>query len=236
MNINNNIIAICESALSLLMIEKKEILNGVRKKELTEWWLGIIHDRVDYFLKSKNFDMEAIPVNYLEEPPQSMSIVNRNLQIIQLILQSYNNIKSNSNNSSNGIDNMGNEVVELIETMKKEIYNVIDDFVYNSRILLHDHFNLEDDVPLDTNGFPMIIQGLLKLTHDRIDKKTSESIQRLLKDIDYCESMKRLENYNPNNGKTEIHIVPVSGLILSRFTRIELELKVFIILIFFNIK
>lgn len=43
--------AICESALSILLIEKKEIMNGVRKNELSEWWLSLIRSKVDNFLK-----------------------------------------------------------------------------------------------------------------------------------------------------------------------------------------
>ncbi len=54
-----------------------------------------------------------------------------------------------------------------------------------------------------------------------MDKKAADNIKRLLKDIDYCTSMKRLEI---SEQKSDFHIVPITGLIISRFTRLENEL------------
>jgi len=78
-------------------------------------------------------------------------------------------------------------------------------------------FNIEDEYSFDA----ILITALLKLTEDKMDKKLSENIKRALKDMNYVKEMKQLENFE---GKADLHIVPVSGLIISRFQRCLNEL------------
>ena len=40
------------------------------------------------FLKSKGYDLNAVPDNYIEQQPADMDAVKRNLQIIQSVLGS----------------------------------------------------------------------------------------------------------------------------------------------------
>lgn len=52
------------------------------------------------------------------------------------------------------------DILELIKELKTEVYSVIDDFVERVKLLLWDHFNIEEDIEFDLQ----IIEGLMQLT------------------------------------------------------------------------
>jgi hypothetical protein len=56
-------IAVCDSALDLLTLEKKRLLAGTLKNQLSEWWLQLIKEAVEKFLKEEGYDLEAVPFN-----------------------------------------------------------------------------------------------------------------------------------------------------------------------------
>lgn len=56
-------IAVCDSALDLLTLEKKRLLSGTLKNQLSEWWLQLIKEAVEKFLKEEGYDLDAVPFN-----------------------------------------------------------------------------------------------------------------------------------------------------------------------------
>lgn len=69
-----------------LKLERKDILSGKKKRELTDWWLQLIKSRVDDYLLSKDFDFDAVSNNYLDQPPRSFAAVKKNHRILLGIL------------------------------------------------------------------------------------------------------------------------------------------------------
>eukprot|EP01132_Coremiostelium_polycephalum_P000791 gene791-983_t len=75
-----------EMALDRLKIEKRNLMNGTKKEEITEWWLKRIENRVNEFLGERGYNFTAVPENYIEQPPANMKDVISNLMLIQKIL------------------------------------------------------------------------------------------------------------------------------------------------------
>ncbi|KYQ90945.1 hypothetical protein DLAC_07822 [Tieghemostelium lacteum] len=73
-------------ALDQLRIEKRSLMNGTKKEEVTEWWLKRIETRCNDFLKERGYNFSAVPENYIEQPPNNMKDVFSNLMLIQKIL------------------------------------------------------------------------------------------------------------------------------------------------------
>lgn len=66
-----------------------------RKEDLTRWWLNLIETSVDAFLRSLGYDFDAVPFHYIDQPPVSMSIILKNLQMIRFLLKaSSNNVEA----------------------------------------------------------------------------------------------------------------------------------------------
>ncbi|EGG17549.1 hypothetical protein DFA_08545 [Cavenderia fasciculata] len=76
----------CELVLDQLKIQKRNLMNGTMKEEMTEWWLKRIDSRVSDFLSERGYNFVAVPENYIEQPPTNMKDVISNLILIQKIL------------------------------------------------------------------------------------------------------------------------------------------------------
>jgi len=194
----------CEEALEHLQLEKRELMNGTTKDKTTEWWLSLIKDECDKFLERRGYNHNVIPSNYLEEPPNSIQAVRDNLQLIREIL--------NPNEDKH-------QVQRLIKRLKFEIYPQIDRFIGNAEIVLAEQFNIAYE-----NFSLAEAEARFTAERDTLDAEVREWIGDMFKDILYLKQMKRLEK--PQNRKEKIlDIVPVTGLIVGRFYRLENELK-----------
>ncbi|GAM28924.1 hypothetical protein SAMD00019534_121000 [Acytostelium subglobosum LB1] len=78
----------CELLFDKIKLEKRDILNGTIKNQITEWWLKLIETKTNAFLQERGYNFGAIPENYIEQPPNNMKDVIKNLALIKRILDS----------------------------------------------------------------------------------------------------------------------------------------------------
>lgn len=194
----------CEQALQHLQLEKRELMNGTTKDKTTEWWLSLIKDECDKFLDKRGYNNDVVPQDYLEQPPTNIQAVRDNLQLIKEIL--------NPNEDKH-------QVQRLIKNLKVQIYPEIDRFISNAQIVLAEQFNMDyDNFSLDA------AEAKFNSEKSTLSAEVREWIEDMFKDIHYLRQMKRLEK--PQNCKEKIlDIVPVTGLIVGRFYRLENELR-----------
>jgi len=208
------------------MLVKREILNANKKEELTNWWLGIIRQRVDKLLRDYNYDFDAVPNDYIDNPPSSLAQVKENLSVVQLCLRSFNTYQQREASAGREKDLLLTDrekelqaaMLELLANLKNDIYPKLDEFVIQAQTALLDHFDCLD-VPFDVT----MVVSLLKLTREDMDPTTTQSIERIIGEIRYVEQMKILENSTVKIDNKDI--VPITGLTVGRFVRLENELQ-----------
>ncbi|EFA81775.1 hypothetical protein PPL_05770 [Heterostelium album PN500] len=76
----------CELMLDQLKIEKRDLMNGTLKDEMTEWWLKRVEVRTSEFLSERGYNFTAVPENYIEQQPLNMKDVVNNLILIQKVM------------------------------------------------------------------------------------------------------------------------------------------------------
>lgn len=192
-----------------LSLRRAEILDGSRKKALTEWYLNHIENSVDKWLKDRAFDFEAIPPNYLEHPPRGghLNGVRDNLEIIE-------NVKTMQHEKLNPL--------ELMESLKTEVYDQINPFVSDIFAVVSDAFH----TPVNEETFPEIFKQLQDGVIDISQIEEGDRINECCKDLDYILEMKQSEEFTFTKKKLTLSkVVPITGLIFSRFLRIENELR-----------
>jgi hypothetical protein len=130
-----------------------------------------------------------------------MKVVRENLRIIEGILHS----------------GAGEELspTPLIELLKSEIYPIIDNFIWDSTIVISDRLNVDMDCDQITLFSRIAERARL------IDK--SDPVNMLIQDLKYLIEMKRLEGVQTS--EKLLHIVPIGGLVLNNFHRQWNELK-----------
>jgi hypothetical protein len=79
-------VGFCDSALGQLRLDKRDLLSGIQKQAMTEWWLELIESRVDEFLKSVGYHFAAVPDDYIGTPPSNIDHVEENLHLVSNIL------------------------------------------------------------------------------------------------------------------------------------------------------
>lgn len=189
---------------------RKTVLNGVKKRELTEWYLDHIENSVDEWLKTTHgFDFDAIPPNYLEHPPRGGHLhhVRDNVFIIE-------QVKS--------MDNAKFSPLQLMSSLRSEVYVKIDEFLDNLCVIISEKLNLA----VDFGNIRTICSGIMdeSIKLDQDDPETAW-ICECMKDVDYILEMKDCEEITFTKKKLQLsRVVPITGLIFSRFLRIENEL------------
>ncbi|KAL6041980.1 Helicase ATP-binding domain-containing protein [Balamuthia mandrillaris] len=194
----------CEEALEHLQLEKRLLMNGTTKDLTTEWWLTLIKDECDKFLVRRGFNFDATAYDYIADPPSDPRAVLDNLKLIKEIL--------NPNEDKHNVQ-------KLIKRLKEQIYPKIDLFINNAQIVLAEQFRMDyDNFSLEE------AEAKFHNEKDKLEDVSRNWIEDMLKDIQYLKEMKRLEK--PQNCKEKIlDIVPVTGLIVGRFYRLENELR-----------
>ncbi len=168
---------------------------------------------------AKGFDLHAVPYSYLDEAPKSLDSIRINIQIIYKFL----NLRS---------PEALQELREtLIDPLKQEIYNRIDEFLDCAETVL---LSLLGRIHRKTNG-PFSLETakvLFSNAKHNFSKTQQTQIENLLHDIAYIMQMKQLEydffstDTPASRGATELsQIVPITGLIVGKLHRLENELK-----------
>lgn len=188
----------CQGAQELVQLQRKELSNGSTKKTITDWYLKRIKDEVNVFLKSKGYDLNAVPDNYIEQQPADMDAVKRNLQIIQSVL---------------GSEKMKDDLVHLVEALMTEIYAKLDAFTESLKAVICEELGMS----------PATFQ--IDDAQHKYDSMATKPpfVGDMIKDIKYTNRMKYLDK-TPSE-KVGYEVVPISGLIVGRLCRFENELK-----------
>lgn len=198
-----------QQSLEYIESQKKLVVNGTKKQEITNWWLQVIENHVKQFLQSISYHFSAVRYDYIETPPDDLDAVRQNLIKVQCILDRKTDPY---------------HVQDLLDKIKSIVYPKIDSFIKNAKIAICDKLSIQE------NEFS--IEKCLKIiqNHSLAPSSSSSSsidfskLEDLLKDIEYLETIKRLE-LQQENEKKNLNVVPISGLVMGSFYRLENELK-----------
>jgi len=197
---------------------REEYSSGMKKQELTQWWLDLIETRIEAFLAERKFDDKAVPFNYIDQPPTSLEAIRKNLQIIHHMMALHEKDEYQIRQL-------------LIEPLQKEIYSKIDEFLRVMKYILWNELKL-----LQNGTEPSLDLGFARFQEMKtfLPKTKSEQLENMFHDINYILQMKKLEenfwvelSVAPGvlNRKKVSDIVPITGLIMGKLHRIENELK-----------
>mmetsp|Transcript_22552 Transcript_22552/g.28798 ORF Transcript_22552/g.28798 Transcript_22552/m.28798 type:complete len:969 (-) Transcript_22552:18-2924(-) len=224
----NSYKGVLQSALDHIALQKRDLLNGTRKNQLVEWWLQMIRNSVLKRLTEKKFDKDAVSRNYTVEPPKDFRQVYKNIGILREALDLEKDIYN---------------IKQLIDDVCGEVYPKIEAFIVDSKVAILEYLKKPCDKEaiesFDNDAVKMLIEeaeqegGYLsdsnQALRDPSDEITSEDsldwLKDLLADIVYLQTMKDMETASIEERKKNFHIVPISGLIISRLCRMENEHK-----------
>lgn len=202
----NRLLTTSKAALSRMDEEKARVAGGKSKRQITEWWLSRIKIRVRAFLAKMRYDFNTVPTNYIEEAPSDLAAVKRNLQLIQEILDRTS-------------DTHG--VKKFVEDVKSEIYPKVNQFLANAKFTIADMLNLSEEA-CTLPYIKMVLES-----NSNLNATVHQCVSSLMSDIEYLEKIQFLEE-NPSEcsiATQDLSIVPISGLVMSCFYRMENELK-----------
>mmetsp|Transcript_401 Transcript_401/g.1385 ORF Transcript_401/g.1385 Transcript_401/m.1385 type:complete len:1016 (-) Transcript_401:1555-4602(-) len=216
---------VVDSTLMQLDIDKRLILNSTRKLQLSEWWLGLIRSSVKQLLMDNMYDFHAVNSDYIESPPDDIDSIRQNLELIQEIL-------------SPRVDKHG-VVEKLIKPLTARIYPKLDELVELMYIVLMDQDFEHGQTSVKEFNLAQYEGRLREATGEPggPSAELSARLQSLVKDARYIHEMKsheknfRQEQEAPAPGLQRaksfvmVDAVPVSGLIMNYFHRMEVELK-----------
>lgn len=198
--------------LAAMQQHARDVVEGVRtgatKRELTRWYLDLVHREADALLAAHGFAADAVPANYTEQPPACMAAVRRNQQICHALLA--------------GRETLPDVAAALARTCRT-VYARLDAFVLDTMQVLRQDMGLAaradslDDVP----AFVAAAQARAA-SAEAAAEPLARSWRDATRDIEYISEMHRRENMAGGASKD---IVPVSGLLLGRLTRIENEMQ-----------
>eukprot|EP00013_Stygamoeba_regulata_P028133 CAMPEP_0177646890 /NCGR_PEP_ID=MMETSP0447-20121125/10008_1 /TAXON_ID=0 /ORGANISM="Stygamoeba regulata, Strain BSH-02190019" /LENGTH=636 /DNA_ID=CAMNT_0019149439 /DNA_START=11 /DNA_END=1922 /DNA_ORIENTATION=+ len=246
-----------DSALRGLASSLKDNLNGKKKNELAEWWLDLVEKRVNAFAESKGFLSDAVPHDYISNPPNNIEAVAQNLAIIQKIMSPSSSLFP--------------EVKAFITGLSAEIYTKIDAFQGDlqeamnvtlrlfvrasavDRIMNYAAVDAADELPTFMASMAQVLEeGALAhddfVCNDDLTQWSEEQrisahlvnvvgldwgaacrlMRGCLKDLQYMCTMRALEETFQEDKPVRrelTHVVPISGLIMTRLHVIEQELN-----------
>jgi len=185
----NKLAEYCGNALNYLENQKVLVVNGTKKHEITQWWLQVISDNVRSFLQGISYDFTAVRYDYIETPPDDLVAVRKNLQVVRAIL----NTKEDKYN-----------VQGLLKSILSVVYPKIDLFIKNACVTLCDKISLSEEEFTVEKAFQLL---------EEMNLPKDDDTENLLKDIQYLETIKKLEVEKPS-GKGDLNVVPISGLVM----------------------
>lgn len=188
------------SKLDRLKTMYMNVIGGKTKDIMTSEYLTVIREETNKYLTSKGYDHNAIPDNYIDELPADIEPVKNNAKICHEMLVEANNVESDFRAFTNEI------------CLKS--YGMIDSWISDVELVL----SLELEEPI--NPIESFIERVTDIIESDTTNKNNDVYKSLVQDISYCQRMKELENAEKT---TSLDIVPISGLVYSRVTRLEKE-------------
>lgn len=203
--------------LERLQHTRKEFVEGTRKEQLTEWWLGLIDAGVHKYLSERGYILNALPEDYIRDRPTNIAHVHSNLALVRQLLD--------PNHEGRAL------MTAFVDNLKSTIYREIDGFIFENQMLLRQTFKLKLS-PEDFKSPAWLEQVRTSLTNastSRISESLLTWASDFLEDYEYLLEMQRMEEaeFSATGGDQRLRlssVVPISGLIIGKFTMIENEL------------
>jgi len=206
-----------QATIEKLATQQERILDGAAKNHLSEWYLDHIKESVDSFLVRSGFELDVIPDNYIDQAPKDLALVNKNWTMIRELLDvivSYNS-KAPSHH----------EVIDVMTSLMDDIYGRLDEFVRDSLFVISEQLGIVRtyfDVSQNQEIFDEC-RALFNDKKDTLNADLREKLDELIKDVEYVFKIREMEGLQQT--QKSLDHVPVSGLIASRFFRLENELR-----------
>lgn len=188
------------SKLDRLKVKYVDVINGKTKNAMTSDYLTIIREETNKYLTSKGYDHSAIGDNYIEEAPADIEVVKANAKICHDLLMTANESSS--------------EFRAFTDEICRRSYAMIDAWIADVELVLSQELN-EPVIPRDS-----FIERVMDILESDTASKNRDVYNSLVQDILYCQRMRELENAEKTDS---LDIVPISGLVFSRVTRMEKE-------------
>eukprot|EP00164_Ancoracysta_twista_P002515 GFYU01003348.1.p1 GENE.GFYU01003348.1~~GFYU01003348.1.p1 ORF type:complete len:802 (-),score=199.68 GFYU01003348.1:246-2651(-) len=191
-------------------------LDGTRSNEMNKWWLDHTRDAVNSFLKELGYDFGAVPFDYTSTPPDDIPAVQRNLQLVNEVLD--------EENDPHGVH-------KLLEDVRTVVYGRVDEFITTAEAHIADAKSMlsrclvsntaADGDSLKTAGD---VESDCGASHSGVCGHYRHRICKLADNIQYLSEMRSYEPGGKNAGVKSLDVVPISGIVLSRFVRMKHEL------------
>jgi hypothetical protein len=142
----------------------------------------------------------------MDKPPASLDAVSRNLAIVRELLAA---------------SRKDPEMVALLDRVAIRVYREIDEFIDATKYVLSVELEIRTG-----NKDTIVAEATAKLASIAVADPKDPRVKfcgDMLKDLQYVVRMKELETTTERVGCLDV--VPVSGLVLGRFTRFENELQ-----------
>eukprot|EP00008_Paramoeba_atlantica_P011582 CAMPEP_0201479702 /NCGR_PEP_ID=MMETSP0151_2-20130828/4354_1 /ASSEMBLY_ACC=CAM_ASM_000257 /TAXON_ID=200890 /ORGANISM="Paramoeba atlantica, Strain 621/1 / CCAP 1560/9" /LENGTH=367 /DNA_ID=CAMNT_0047861311 /DNA_START=501 /DNA_END=1601 /DNA_ORIENTATION=+ len=173
----------------------RQIINGTRKKEITDWWLSHIDKRADSFLEEHGYKHDILPADYLNNPPSDLATVEQNLSLLEKCVDGFD-----------GLD-------EFLLQVMDEVYVMLDALLSDMKYVLY------------RSWMKIGLDNLLKIEETEIEAHLAtlqKDYEYLLetKKIDQQIEHDLLSEGQSSRNKERMKItavVPVAGLIMARF-------------------
>ena len=206
--------------------DRRELINGNLKNQLSKWWLLLIDTRAQLILAQTEYDGSAWNEDtYIDGPPANLEGVKKNLAVVQDIL--------NPKHPANEI------VAAATDDIKSEVYPVIDDFILKAHVVLSFDLlgrELGPEYQPDQFDSGSILEAFKSKKEEILAQENGEEVYKqfdgLIKDLKYLVEMKTLEFQSvadraaATGGKLALsYAVPLSGLMMGSFFRLENILK-----------
>lgn len=210
-------LTVSQTAIETLKNLQESILTGNEKNELSEWYLNHIKECVDSFLVRSGIELDVIPDNYIDQAPKDLAAVNKNWTMVRELLDIIV--------SYNAKTDYKHEVIDVMTTLMDDIYTRLDEFVRDSLFVVAERLEVTKtyfDVSENQDIYDECCK-LFEAKKDTLSADLKDKIEELLKDVEYIFKIREMEGIQQE--KKSLDHVPISGLIASRFYRLENELR-----------
>ena len=186
---------IFEERMESLINLMKDLVDGTKKKEVTEWWLSYIETETNQFLCDRGYQMDALPYNYLDVPPRDFEAVRRNLKIIRDIM-------------SVGCE----ELDTFLEKTTNHIYITLQRHVEDVKFILN------------LNWEQMSLGDYAVTSQQRVSLQDDLEYLREMKMMDDEIQSTREKGAVVGKRAEMTGVVPIGGLVMARFHILDCEL------------
>ncbi|EFA80540.1 hypothetical protein PPL_06477 [Heterostelium album PN500] len=221
----------------------EDYLNGSNKRKLVEWYLDYIETNIDRFLISDSaFNFSCIPTMYLDNPPSSMTEIERNLLIVRRFLddlefnqqqQKVQQQQEQVNNNNNNKPNQHNTKIyrELVVPVRSVVQSAINKSKSEFDVII---WHCLAPFGVGHRSKSRSSKEFYRLAKAKLEQQpavipNAQKLQTIIDDLQHLELMETYDDeffvMDHSTASPDDPVVGVIGLILNRLHRLENELK-----------